>query len=88
MKPRISTLFLTALLPFLGANALRLEPIKYADFSNWVVRDISESKIIGGKQKTVYEIAPNDHIVGNKPYINAGGSLGPPAMSMLKYQGW
>ncbi len=74
MKPRISTLFLTALLPFLGANALRLEPIKYADFSNWVVRDISESKIIGGKQKTVYEIAPNDHIVGNKPYINAGGS--------------
>lgn len=53
---------------------LRLEPIKYADFSNWVTRDITESKVIGGKKKTVYEIAPEDHIVGNKPYANAGGS--------------
>ena len=57
-----------------GANALRLEPIKYGDFSNWVARDITESKVIGGKQKTIYEIAPNDHIVGNKPYSNTGGS--------------
>lgn len=74
MKIRIPATFIAVFFPFLAANALRLEPLKYADFSNWVVRDISESKIIGGKQKTVYEIAPNDHIVGNKPYSNAGGS--------------
>lgn len=74
MNTRISTLFFATAFTFLSAYALRLEPIKYADFSNWVVRDITESKIIGGKQKTVYEIAPNDHIVGNKPYANAGGS--------------
>lgn len=54
--------------------ALRLEPVKYGDFSNWVTRDITESKVIGGNHKTVYEIAPNRHIEGNKPYTNQGGS--------------
>ena len=54
--------------------ALRLEPIKYGDFSNWYTREIKESKIIGGKTKTVYEIAPKGHTTGNKPYSNLGGS--------------
>lgn len=58
----------------LGGSALRLEPIKYGDFSNWYTREIHESKIIGGKTKTVYEIAPNGHTTGNKPYVNLGGS--------------
>jgi len=53
---------------------LRLEPVKYGNFSNWVTRDITESKVLGGKHKTVYEIAPKEHIVGNKPYSNKGGS--------------
>lgn len=74
MNIRICAVLFATVIPFLTVNALRLEPLKYADFSNWVTRDITESKIIGGKQKTVYEIAPNDHIVGNKPYSNAGGS--------------
>lgn len=56
------------------ASALRLEKIPYGDFSNWVTREISESAVIGGKTKTVYEIAPKAHIKGNKPYSNAGGS--------------
>ncbi len=58
----------------LCGHALRLEPIKYGDFSNWYTREIKESKIIGGKTKTVYEIAPNGHTTGNKPYTNLGGS--------------
>ncbi|MDE5877076.1 MAG: PCMD domain-containing protein [Muribaculaceae bacterium] len=56
------------------ARALTLEPIKYADFSNWVTRDITESKLIGGNHKTVYEIAPTRKITGNEPYMNQGGS--------------
>ena len=58
----------------LCGSALRLEPIKYGDFSNWYTREIKESKIIGGKTKTVYEIAPKGHTTGNKPYSNLGGS--------------
>lgn len=59
----------------LEASGLRLEPIKYGDFSNWVSRDIKESKLLGGKKKTLYEIAPSRHIPGeNKAYSNEGGS--------------
>lgn len=59
----------------LEASGLRLEPIKYGDFSNWVSRDVKESKLLGGKKKTLYEIAPSRHIPGeNKAYSNEGGS--------------
>lgn len=59
----------------LSSYALRLEPIKYGDFSNWVTREVSESKMLGGKKKTIYEIAPTRTIPGNnKAYANEGGS--------------
>lgn len=65
----ISLLFAAA------ATAERLEPIRFGDFSNWVTRDVKESKLIGGKKKTIYEIAPSCHIPGeNKAYSNRGGS--------------
>lgn len=54
--------------------ALRFEPIKYGDFSQWVTRDITESKALGGKHKTLYEIAPTQKITGNTAYKNRGGS--------------
>lgn len=72
MKKIISTFFVLA--AFLSADAYTLEPIKYGDFSQWVTRDIKESKVLGGQHKTIYEIAPTAHIEGNKPYTNAGGS--------------
>lgn len=53
---------------------LTLEPIPYGDFSQWTTRGITESKVLGGHKKTIYEIAPKQHIEGNKPYSNAGGS--------------
>lgn len=56
------------------ASAYRLEPIKFGDMENWVTRHITESKILGGKGKTIYEIAPTTTIEGNKPYKNMGGS--------------
>lgn len=58
----------------LPAVALRLEPIKYGNMENWVTRNITESKIIGGNHKTLYEIAPKATITGNKAYKNMGGS--------------
>lgn len=62
-----------AVMIFMPAGALRLEPIKFGDFSNWVTRNINESKVIGGKTKTVYAIGPTKTINGNTPYSNQGG---------------
>lgn len=70
---RLPVLLSLAAIAF-SANALRLEPIKYADMENWVTRNITESKVIGGNPKTIYEIAPRKTIEGNKPYSNQGGS--------------
>lgn len=54
--------------------ALRLEPIKYGNMESWYTRDISESAVLGGKTKRLYEIAPAGHTTGNKPYRNLGSS--------------
>lgn len=64
----------SAMLSPLTASALTLEKIKFGDFSNWVTRHISESKAIGGANKTIYAIGPNQTINGNKAYTPGGGS--------------
>lgn len=69
----INTALLLACVAF-SASALRLEPIKFGDMQQWVKRDITESKVIGGNHKTIYEIGPTSNVVGNKPYTNKGGS--------------
>lgn len=56
------------------AFALTLEPIPFGDFSRWKARTITESKMIGGNKKTIYEIAPEGKSEGNVPYVNEGGS--------------
>lgn len=74
MKRFYSSILLISSVLSLGAQQLRIEPIKYGDFSQWVTRNITESKAIGGNKKTLYEIAPTATIDGNKPYSNRGGS--------------
>ena len=63
-----------ALLLCQEAPALTLEPIKYGDFSQWVTRNLTESKVIGGNHKTIYAVGPTRTINGNTPYTPAGGS--------------
>ena len=63
----------------LYANAQTEELIKFADFEQWLQRDIKESAIIGGETKTLFEIAPYAHWTKengkqNIPYTNQGGS--------------
>lgn len=65
---------LISILIALPLGALRLEPVPYGDFSKWKEREITESKMLGGKTKTVYEVAPNGKSIGNKAYSNEGGS--------------
>lgn len=50
------------------------ESIKYGDFDHWIVRNIKESGIIGGKTKQLYEIGPDATWNNNNPYTNQGGS--------------
>ena len=57
-----------------GLSAQNVERIKYGDFSHWVTRNLKESALIGGKNKTVYEVGPTTTVNGNKPYSNLGGS--------------
>lgn len=45
-----------------------VEPIPFGDFEQWVVRNITESKLLSGKLKTIYAIGPTDTINGPEPY--------------------
>lgn len=36
----------------MSANGQNIDRIKYGDFSNWVTRNLKESAVIGGKEKT------------------------------------
>ena len=47
--------------------------VKFGDFDQWIVRNIKESRIIGGETKQLYEIGPNAVWNENKPYTNQGG---------------
>lgn len=64
---------ISAQLPKINAQE-RVVPFTYGDMDQWVVRQIHESAIIGGKTKYLYEIGPRDTIVGNTAYHNRGGS--------------
>lgn len=55
-------------------TAGKVEYIQFGNFDSWLVRNIKESKMIGGKTKTLYEIAPSATWNNNNAYVNAGGS--------------
>lgn len=46
----------------------RYEKVPFGDFEQWAVRYITESKVIGGQEKTVYMVGPTDTIRGNVSY--------------------
>lgn len=75
-RPSLTLFSLAALISLIapGAAAQRVEPIKYGDFEQWVTRNITESVVIGGHQKTLYEVGPTAVIDQNVPYRNLGGS--------------
>ncbi len=50
------------------------ELIKFGDFNQWLVRNIKESRIIGGETRTIYAIAPNATWNNNNVYNGLGGS--------------
>lgn len=71
---KIAATALLALLTAAPVYAQRVEHLKYGDFNHWVTRNIKESAVIGGNQKTLYEVGPTATISGNKAYIPQGGT--------------
>lgn len=74
MKRLKRSLLVLGLLPAALCAQERTVPLKYGDMDQWVTRKIEESSIIGGNTKLLYEIGPQQEVVGNIPYINMGGS--------------
>ena len=72
MKRNISLFSILAI--SLSGFAQSVEKVRYGDFENWITRHIPESKLLGGKTKTVYEIGPTQTIEGAVAYSNKGGS--------------
>ena len=70
MKKTLLPLLIMLLLPLYS----QAQQLKYANFDQWLTRDIKESKIIGGHTTTLYEIGPTGTWDGKKPYVNQGGS--------------
>lgn len=64
----------SALFTLAGRAQERTEPLPYGNMDQWIVRKISESALIGGHTKLLYEVGPTDTITGNTAYRNRGGS--------------
>lgn len=63
---KISTVALFCSITILCAQ--KVEPIPFGDFENWLLRDIQESYILGGRTKRIYAIAPNGQVKGAIAY--------------------
>lgn len=63
------------------------ELIRYGNFDSWILRNVKESKILGGKTKTLYEVGPSATWNENKAYTNQGGSPWATSNVMAKVAG-
>lgn len=59
---------LTAFLVSFNAAA-QIKPIPFGNMEHWMVRQVDESGIIGGKTKFLYEVASGDTLRNNTPYV-------------------
>lgn len=64
-----------------------LQSIPFGDFDQWLVRKVKESFVIGGKDATVYAIAPTDTIVSTEAYVNRSASPWSSSNVMAKVAG-
>lgn len=71
---RLSVAALLVVTSLCGFAREKVVPVKYGDMDRWIIRKVHESGIIGGNTKLLYEIGPEQEIVGNEPYKNMGGS--------------
>lgn len=80
----LTTLLLSTISAF---PQLRARTLPYGDMDSWTVRKIKESPVIGGGEKTLYEIGPDTLINGRIPYANLGNSPWATSNVMAKVMG-
>ena len=73
-KPYPWLIPVTLLLAAVPVRAQKTALLSFGNFDQWVVREIEESSVIGGKTRYLYEIAPHDTIRGNIPYRRSSRS--------------
>lgn len=49
--------------------AAQIKPIPFGNMEHWMVRQVDESGIIGGKTKFLYEVASGDTLKNNTPFV-------------------
>ncbi|MGN1233447.1 MAG: PCMD domain-containing protein [Candidatus Cryptobacteroides sp.] len=54
---------------FAGNASAQVKPVPFGDMEHWLVRQVDESGIIGGKTKYVYEVAKGDTLKNNTPFV-------------------
>ena len=59
---------LLSLLLSVSVFGQRYEKVPFGDFEQWVVRYVTESKILGGNERTLYVVGPTDTVSGNVAY--------------------
>lgn len=57
------------LFSFAGSATAQVKSIPFGDMEHWLVRQVDESGIIGGKTKFVYEVATGDTLKNNVPFV-------------------
>lgn len=70
----ITLIFLSIILGFNGLKAETIEKIPFGDMESWITRNITESKVLGGKKKTIYAIGPTGTIEGATAYTPEQGN--------------
>lgn len=74
MKKLVALLIAAMAYGAAAVDAQTVTPLKYGDMDSWVTRHIKESRLLGGKHRTVYAIGPEQLIEGNEAYEPSGGS--------------
>lgn len=52
-----------------GTAGAQVKSIPYGDMEHWMVRQVDESLVIGGKTKFLYEVAKGDTLKNNTPFV-------------------
>ena len=87
MRKTLIVLVLFAIGNGIWAQERWTEPIPYGDMDQWQVRYIHESKLLGGKTKTLYALATIDTIRENQAYIPAEGNPWGCSATYAKFMG-
>ena len=65
----------------------RVEAIAYGDMDQWQTRYIKESKLLGGRTKVLYALAPIDTVRENQPYTPIDGNPWGCSATYAKFMG-